>query len=75
MVVETAAPLANAVAITIGGVAVEASFAGLSAAGLDQFNITVPSLPDGDHEVLATVAGVRTPPRSRAEDRRGLSPH
>lgn len=36
------------------------AFAGLSGAGLYQFNLTIPELPDGDHEVVAEIAGVRT---------------
>jgi uncharacterized protein (TIGR03437 family) len=30
------------------------------AAGLYQFNVTVPSLADGDYEVIAKVAGLST---------------
>jgi uncharacterized protein (TIGR03437 family) len=37
------------------------SFAGLTAAGLYQFNLTVPKVGDGDHEVIGEVAGVSTP--------------
>jgi uncharacterized protein (TIGR03437 family) len=57
---QTEAPLTNNVTITIGGVAARTTFSGLSATGLYQFNITVPTLPTGDHEVIATVAGQRT---------------
>jgi uncharacterized protein (TIGR03437 family) len=57
--VTTALPLANTVQMTIGGVAVTPSFAGLSASGLYQFNVTVPaSLPNGDAAVVATIGGV-----------------
>jgi uncharacterized protein (TIGR03437 family) len=56
----TEAPVTNAVSITIGGVAAPTTFAGLSAAGLYQFNTRVPALPSGDHEVIATIAGQRT---------------
>jgi len=57
----TAEPLANPVQITIGGVAVTPSFAGLSSSGLYQFNVTVPaSLANGDAAVLATIGGVTT---------------
>jgi uncharacterized protein (TIGR03437 family) len=56
------APLSNPVTITIGAAVAPVSFAGLSAPGLYQFNITVPSsLADGDHEVIAQIAGVSTP--------------
>jgi uncharacterized protein (TIGR03437 family) len=52
--------LAN-VTMTIGGVAVTPSFAGLSAAGLYQFNVTVPAgLPAGDMAVVATINGAST---------------
>jgi uncharacterized protein (TIGR03437 family) len=47
----------------IGGVRAQVSFAGVSGAGLDQFNVTVPSgLPDGDAALVATVSGVSTQP-------------
>lgn len=59
-VVQTAAPLVEPVTFTIGGVDAPASFAGLSATGLDQFNITVPNIAAGDHEVIATISGVRS---------------
>jgi uncharacterized protein (TIGR03437 family) len=61
LVGQTAAPLINDVTITIGGAPAIRSFAGLSAAGLYQFNITVPGLSDGDHEVIARIAGQVTP--------------
>lgn len=56
----TAAPLTNPVTITIGGVEAAVSFAGLSMAGLYQLNIAVPHLADGDHEVIARIAGLQT---------------
>ena len=61
-VVTAAEPLpANAVTISIGGVAATAQFAGLVAPGLYQFNVTVPkSLPNGDAAVLAIIGGVAT---------------
>ncbi len=59
-VVQTAAPLVEAVAFTIGGIEAPASFAGLSATGLNQFNITIPNVAAGDHEVIATIAEVRS---------------
>jgi uncharacterized protein (TIGR03437 family) len=58
--VTTAAPLANSVAITIGGQAASVSFSGLVEAGLYQFNVTVPNLPNGDATVVATIGGVQT---------------
>jgi len=52
--------LSNAVVIRIGTVAADVSFAGLTSAGMYQFNVTIPDLPDGDYPVTAAVAGVRT---------------
>lgn len=59
-IVQTAAPLANSVTITIGGVNAPVSFAGISATGLDQFNVTVPAVANGDQEVIAQINGLRT---------------
>lgn len=58
-----AAPLAagNNLTIRIGGVAAQVTFAGLSGAGLYQFNVTVPNLGDGDHLVEATAWGQSVP--------------
>lgn len=55
-----AAALLNAVQIRVGPTYADVSFAGLSSAGLYQFNVVTPNVPDGDHDVLATVAGART---------------
>ncbi len=56
-----AASLANSVTILIGGQQAHVSFAGRSASGLDQFNITVPAtLADGDQSLLARIGGVQT---------------
>jgi uncharacterized protein (TIGR03437 family) len=60
-IVSHAAPLANSVNIFIGGQQAHVSFAGLSASGLDQFNVTVPGdLTDGDQPLLAIIGGVPT---------------
>jgi uncharacterized protein (TIGR03437 family) len=59
-VFQGAAALTNPVAVRIGGVSANVAFAGLSGAGLYQFNLTVPDLPDGDHEVVAEIGGART---------------
>jgi uncharacterized protein (TIGR03437 family) len=59
-VYQGAASLTNAVQIRIGTTFADVQFSGLSSAGLYQFNLAVPGLPDGDHDVLATIAGVRT---------------
>ena len=58
--VTAAEPLANDVAITIGGVATTWTFAGLVSPGLYQFNVTVPKLPNGDAALVATIGGVAT---------------
>ena len=58
--VTTAAPLANPVQITIGGATASVAFAGLIQAGLYQFNVTVPSLPNGAAVVSASIGGVQT---------------
>ncbi len=58
-----AAPLAagNNLAIRIGGVPVQVTFAGLVAAGLYQFNVVTPALADGDYLVEASVWGQDVP--------------
>ncbi len=55
-----AAPLNDAVQILIDGVAITPMFAGLSGAGLYQFNIVVPTLAPGDHKLMAMIGGVTT---------------
>jgi uncharacterized protein (TIGR03437 family) len=56
-----AATLANSVTILIGGQQANVSFAGRSASGLDQFNVTVPAtLADGDQPLVARIGGVQT---------------
>ena len=55
------AVLANSVQITIGGVpALPVAYAGLVEAGLYQFNVTVPNVPNGDAVVVAQIGGVQT---------------
>src|ERR1035441_3901478 len=57
----SASPLANAVAVTIGGQPSAVDFAGVIAAGLVQINVHVPpSINNGDAGVVATVGGVST---------------
>jgi uncharacterized protein (TIGR03437 family) len=58
--VGTAEPLTNPVQISIGGVTVAPTFAGLVGSGLYQFNVVVPTLPNGDASVQATIGGVTT---------------
>jgi uncharacterized protein (TIGR03437 family) len=59
--VTTPEPLANSVQISIGGETAQVTFSGLVSPGLYQFNVTVPSLPNGDAAVLAMIGGVTTP--------------
>jgi uncharacterized protein (TIGR03437 family) len=57
-----AAPAANPVEITIGGTAVTPSFAGVTQAGLFQFNLTLPNgLGTGEVSLSGMVGGVKTP--------------
>jgi uncharacterized protein (TIGR03437 family) len=58
--VNTAAPLANSVKVTIGGADAAVTFAGLVESGTYQINVTVPNLPNGDAPVLATIGGAST---------------
>jgi virginiamycin B lyase len=59
--VTTAESLANTATVTIGGQSAKVLFAGLSASGLDQLNVTIPAgLPDGDAGLVASVGGVST---------------
>jgi len=58
--VTTPAVLANSVQVTIGGVAAAVVYAGLVEPGLYQLNVTVPTLPNGDAEVVATIGAVST---------------
>ena len=60
ILVQNAAPLANAVTMTIGGLTAPVTYAGISATGLYQFNVTVPALAAGDYAVAATIAGQST---------------
>ncbi|MDX2178691.1 MAG: hypothetical protein SFV18_03795 [Bryobacteraceae bacterium] len=60
VVFQAAYATTNTVTVTIGGVAATVAFAGLSAPGLYQFNVTVPQLANGDHAVVATVSGQTT---------------
>lgn len=56
-----AAATTNQVQVQINGVNITPLFAGLTAAGLYQINVTIPSgLGTGDKPLVATVAGVQT---------------
>ena len=55
-------PLATVPVVTIGGVAAQVAFAGVTAPGLYQFNVTIPAnLPDGDAAVMISVGSFMTP--------------
>ena len=54
----SAAPLANTVAVTIGGANAPVSYAGMVGPGLYQINVQVPSLVAGAYPVIAIVNGV-----------------
>jgi uncharacterized protein (TIGR03437 family) len=58
--VTTAEPLPTLPQITIGGQAATVGFGGLVGPGLYQFNLTVPSLPNGDAAVVATINNIAT---------------
>jgi uncharacterized protein (TIGR03437 family) len=54
--------LLNPVTVTFDGFPAAVTYAGMTANGLDQVNVTVPTglLPDGDAMVQATIGGVKT---------------
>jgi len=67
LVLSSPANLAAAPAITIGGGTATVQFAGLSAAGLDQINLTIPALPAGstgtiDLPIIARAGASSTQP-------------
>jgi uncharacterized protein (TIGR03437 family) len=55
-------PLAepSLLAVRIGGIRAQVDFAGLISPGLYQFNVKVPDLWDGDHQVEAEIGGYRS---------------
>jgi len=63
VIVRSANPLesSSAPTITIGGVPARVIFAGVTATGVYQFNVTVPmGTPDGDVAVVATIGSMHT---------------
>jgi uncharacterized protein (TIGR03437 family) len=65
LVVSSPASLVANPVVTIGGAAATVQFAGRSAAGLDQINVTVPNLPAGstgatDVAIRATAGAATT---------------
>jgi uncharacterized protein (TIGR03437 family) len=61
-VLTSPATLLNPVTVTFNGIFAAVTYAGMTANGLDQVNVTVPPglLPDGDAAVQATISGVKT---------------
>jgi protocatechuate 3,4-dioxygenase beta subunit len=59
-VVTNASPLLHPVTVRIGTAQAAVTYAGLTSAGLSQFNIVVPDLPNGDYPVVALINGIRT---------------
>jgi uncharacterized protein (TIGR03437 family) len=57
-----AAPLVDSATVTIGGVSVPASWAGLVGPGLYQVNVIVPNLPAGDQALKVEVDGASSQP-------------
>jgi uncharacterized protein (TIGR03437 family) len=57
-----AAPLIDfeGLEIWVGGIEAAVGFSGLSGTGLYQFNVTVPTLPAGDHEITARIGNSYT---------------
>jgi uncharacterized protein (TIGR03437 family) len=57
-----AAPLSASgqIGIAFGNIPAVVQFAGLSEAGLYQFNVVVPEVPDGDQPITAQIGGVPT---------------
>jgi len=54
-------PLANTATVTIGGKSAAVQFAGITASGLYQLNVTIPSgLSSGDQAIFAQVGGFQT---------------
>jgi len=61
MMVTVDSPLVNPPTITVGGTPAQVTFAGLTAAGVYQFNVTVPATtPDGDIPVVAQLGALTT---------------
>jgi uncharacterized protein (TIGR03437 family) len=61
-IVTSAAQLVTKPVVTFNGIQGNVTFAGVTASGLDQINVTVPAgLPDGDATVVAQLPGVSTP--------------
>jgi uncharacterized protein (TIGR03437 family) len=61
VIVARPAPLATPFTVTVGGMRATATFGGIIGAGLYQFNIRVPDLPNGDHALVIEIGGQSSP--------------
>lgn len=59
-VVSNSSPLLNPVTIRVGQSSAQVLYAGMTGAGVCQFNLVVPYLLSGEYPVVAEIAGVRT---------------
>jgi protocatechuate 3,4-dioxygenase beta subunit len=64
-VVTNASPLLHPVTIRIGTAEATVTYAGLTSAGVNQFNVVVPDLASGDYPIVAQINGIRTSPAAR----------
>ena len=53
--------LANPATAKVGGQAAQVLFAGIIGSGLDQINMVVPTVPNGDIPIVAAVGGIQSP--------------
>jgi uncharacterized protein (TIGR03437 family) len=58
--VATAYSMANSVTVTIGNQSAQVLYAGITEAGLCQINVVVPTSPDGEQTIVASVKGAST---------------
>ncbi|MEP7353551.1 MAG: RHS repeat-associated core domain-containing protein [Acidobacteriota bacterium] len=59
-IIQTAAPTANTVQVSIGNLPASVQFAGIIAPGLYQLNVVVPVLQTGDASIVVSVSGVQS---------------
>jgi uncharacterized protein (TIGR03437 family) len=59
LVVAAPAGLANVVSILLNNLPTNVLFSGITGSGLDQFNIVVPAVADGDATLTAQVGGAQ----------------
>jgi len=61
LTVPAPSPLANQATVQVGGQTAMLLFAGIAGSGLDQINLIVPNVPNGDVPIVAGVGGVQSP--------------